>query len=59
MDDFKAANLTDSQLEGVIAMERDLQISTGNEIVLVVYEHVSIDERMEAEPSRKKLEDQL
>lgn len=59
MDDFKAANLTDSQLESVIAMERDLQISTGNEIVLVVYEHVSIDELMEAEPSRKTLKDQL
>lgn len=43
MDDFKAADLTDSQLESIIAMERDLQVSTGNEIVLVAYEHESND----------------
>ncbi|MEX2416692.1 MAG: hypothetical protein WD424_11150 [Paenibacillaceae bacterium] len=43
MDDFKTADLTNSQLESVIAMERDLQVSTGNEIVLVAYEHVSND----------------
>ena len=59
MDDFKAANLTDSQLESVIAMERDLQVSTGNEIVLVAYENMSIGELMEAELSRKTLKDQL
>lgn len=59
MDDFKAANLTDSQLESVIAMERDLQVSTGNKIVLVAYENMSIGELMEAEHSRKTLKDQL
>jgi hypothetical protein len=60
LDDFKAANLTDSQLESVIAMERDFQVDTGNEIVLVAYEHVSaIDEPIEAELSRKTLKDQL
>jgi hypothetical protein len=59
LDDFKAANLTDSQLESVIAMERDFQVDTGNEIVLVAYEHVStIDEPIEAELSRKTLKDQ-
>jgi hypothetical protein len=54
MDDFKAANLTDSQLESVIAMERDLQAATGNEIILVAYENVSNDEQMANELSRKK-----
>jgi hypothetical protein len=51
LDDFKAANLTDNQLESVIAMERDLQDATGNAIVLVAYEHVSIDELVEDELS--------
>jgi hypothetical protein len=59
LDDFKAANLTDSQLESVIAMERDFQVDTGKEIVLVAYEYVPIDEPIEAEHSRKILKAQL